>query len=121
MNKPFMYLIGYDREFKKNCNTGFGCGYVAIPIEHKLSVNHCIRLIDENKKASETEEYFYVNPYFEHKGLEQEITYTERRTIKGSDYIVIGFDTAHSWNNETHDFDYVFDETLKMLNTIENT
>lgn len=120
MNKPFMYLVGYNREFVKSCNTGWGCGYIAIPIEHKLAVKHFDRLSADKLKEDFTSDYVYINPYFEAIPLNQEITLTEERVINGADYLVVGFDTGHSWNNKTHNFDYVFKETAEMLKLIEN-
>lgn len=118
---PFIYMVGYDRTFQKNCNTGWGCGYVCLPIEHPKAVLHFERLADDNKKLAEAkeDEYIYVNPYFEIAGgLNQEVTLTETEEIDGDKYLVIGFDTAHSWNDSTHNFNYVFRETREMLNII---
>lgn len=116
--KPFMYLIGYNSQFKTNCNTGWGCGYVAIPLNHRLVKKHYKRISDEENE--ETDEYSYVSKYFELSGLEQDITYTEKQLINGIEYLTIGFDTAHIYNNESHDFDYVFTETNKILKLINN-
>lgn len=121
-NTPFMYLIGYDREFKKNCNTGWGCGYVAIPLDHPAAIQHFERLkADELKKLHANEdEYIYVSPYFELFGLVEPTTYTETTNIKGVDYLVFGFDTAHSWNSELDDFNFVFNQTAKNLELIND-
>lgn len=111
--QPFMYLIGYDQEFKKTCHTGWGCGYVAIPADSNLVVKHFEAI---EQAQSETE--YFVSDYLQIG--EQETTYTRSETLNGIDYLVIGFDTAHSYNNASHDFQYVFNETLKMLNEVNN-
>lgn len=119
-NKPFMYLIGYDQHFMKACNTGWGCGYVAIPLDHKLAILHFARIEAEQDTGNDNE-YHYVNKYFELDGLNQEITYTQTQIINDIQYLVIGFDLAHSWNDSSHDFNYCFNETVEMLNLINKS
>jgi len=31
----FMYMIGYDKDFKKMCNTGWGCGFMVDRMQEK--------------------------------------------------------------------------------------
>lgn len=122
-NTPFMYMVGYDRKFQENCNTGWGCGYIAIPLDHPKAIAHFERVEADRLRVSQAraDEYFYVNEYYQQENsLNQEITLTETENINGVDYLVIGFDTAHSWNNETHNFGWVFRETKEMLNLINS-
>lgn len=74
-------LIAYDTEFQKSCNTGWGCGYVLIPLEHPFLVK---RLLNDDS-------YFY--PQIE--DFSEEITFCKEE----NGLLKIGFDTAHSWNN----------------------
>lgn len=115
--KAFMYMVGYNSDFKKQCNTGWGCGYVAIPMDSNAVKMHFKRIADE-EEAQKGDEWAFVDKYFRHAGLEQEITLTEVETIDGNEYLTIGFDTAHRYNNDFHDFNYVFSETVKILNLI---
>lgn len=111
--QPFMYLVGYDQNFIKNCQTGWGCGYVAIPTKSNLVKNHFQQI---EKDQSETD--YYVSDYLQIG--EQEITYTRSETINGVEYLVIGFDTAHIYNNSSHNFQYVFTETAKLLEAVND-
>lgn len=114
--KAFMYMVGYDKDFKKTCNTGWGCGYVAIPSNHRLVSKHW----EQKNKESNDDVYCFSLPYFEILKFDQEITFTETKEINGVSYLVIGFDTAHSWNDGTHDLNYVLNETAKILEQVEN-
>jgi hypothetical protein len=116
--KPFMYLVGYDKSFIKNCNTGWGCGYVAIPKDNPLVIAHLQKVEAQQSEAETSTEYVYVDRYFQQGEFEQEITYTETETISGVDYLVFGFDTAHSYNGSNHDFQYVFSETMKIMDAV---
>ena len=81
----------YDDEFKARIRTcGWGCGYVHISKDHPILV--------------QLEEGFgnYLTP----QGSPEEITYSE--WDKDHEYYVIGFDTAHSYNDSNiHDEIYV--------------
>jgi hypothetical protein len=83
-------LIGYSNEFRNSNKIGWGCGYVLIPLSHPFAD---VKLLLNN------DTYFY--PQIE--GFSEEITYAEIE----DDFLKIGFDTAHSWNNETHNKDFV--------------
>jgi hypothetical protein len=107
--KTIMYLVGYNKEFIKVCNTGWGCGYVMIPTTHPIVIKWINSKNDDNYTG-----YLSID-------ADQEITYTEEKSVNGIDYIVIGFDTAHSYNNiDNCGFDYVFNETIKLQNLIDN-
>lgn len=117
----FMYLVGYDRKFKEACNSGWGCGYVAIPVTHRLVEKHNERLAEAYRQQDENpDEYFMIWDYLEIPGIDQKITYTQTKTLNGVDYLVAGFDTAHSYNNDSHDMDYVMTETHKILEIVNN-
>lgn len=81
--------MAYDDDFVSSCKTGWGCGYVHIPKDHPILV--------------ELEEGWgnYLSP----KDCPEEITFTQ--WDKEKEYLVIGFDTAHSYNNDSHDEAYV--------------
>ena len=81
MENTIIELIAYSTEFQKSCNTGWGCGYVLIPLEHPFLV----------KRLLNNDNYFY--PQIEY--FSEEITYCEE--VNG--VLKVGFDTAHSWNN----------------------
>jgi len=112
-NTAFMYLIGYDEHFKSVCKTGWGCGYVAIPADSEIVKQHFARIEEEQSQTD-----YYVSDYLQIG--EQEITWTQSQTLNGVDYLVIGFDTAHSYNSSKHDFEYVFTETQKLLTEVND-
>ena len=86
----FISTIAYEDDFKSHIRTiGWGCGYVHIPKDHPILV--------------ELEEGW--GNYLQPKDCPEEITYT--RWDEKSEYLVIGFDTAHSYNNSSHDEEYV--------------
>lgn len=101
--KTYIYTVGYDSQFRTSCNTGWGCGYCMIPKGHPI-----LNLIDA--------EYGYLQV----PGFDEEITYSEWGKLDGEDFYVIGFDTAHIYNNEKHNFDYVLSQTIKMQQLIDN-
>lgn len=81
MKNTTIELTAYSTEFQKSCNTGWGCGYVLIPLEHPFLVK---RLLNEDT-------YFYPQI----NGFIEEITFCEEQ----NGFLKIGFDTAHRWNN----------------------
>lgn len=87
--ETFISTMAYDDDFVSSCKTGWGCGYVHIPKDHPILV--------------ELEEGWgnYLSP----KDCPEEITFTQ--WDKEKEYLVIGFDTAHSYNNDSHDEAYV--------------
>lgn len=97
-----IYLVGYNNQ--PAIKRGWGCGYVMIPKNHPF-----ITYLEQSD-----------DQWITHPSFEQEITYHKNKTVNGIDYLVIGFDTSHSYNDETHDFDYVFNETIKLQNAIDS-
>jgi hypothetical protein len=97
--ETYISTIAYDDQFKSSCKTGWGCGYVHIPKDHPILV--------------ELEEGWgnYLSP----KDCPEEITFTQ--WDKEKEYLVIGFDTAHSYNNDSHDEAYVTEQAnaIKLL------
>lgn len=94
------FAVPYEKEFAKRINAGWGCGYVAIPLNHDF-------LKDEGIVNDGTD-------YIQVPDLDEEITYTAKQTINGTTYMVLGFDTAHVHNGPQHDFEYVISQTMKM-------
>ena len=100
MKETFIKTVPYTEDFIKARRSGWGCGYIWIPNEHPILV----KLITE----TDQQWYYYLQP----KNCEQEITYSQWDDKQ--DYYVIGFDTAHSYNNSSHDEAYVIEETKKI-------
>lgn len=84
---------------------GWGCGYIVIP------ENHPAYKLAQLEKSQDNEYY-----YFQVKKSNQEITFCEFE----NDYLTIGFDTAHSWNNSSHDKNYVEKETELLKLAVDN-
>jgi hypothetical protein len=82
-------------------DTGWGCGYVTIPEGHPIM----IQLLDDTQDNN-----FHLWVF----GFSQEITLS--MFLDNGDY-KIGFDTAHVYNNSSHDEAWVRDkaEELKIL------
>jgi hypothetical protein len=94
IHKTFVTSIPYEEEFVISCRTGWGCGYVHIHKDHPIIV-----------KALSNDGYGnYLSP----ENCPQEITFTE--WDKDKEYLVIGFDTAHRYNNSSHDEKYVIEQ-----------
>jgi hypothetical protein len=98
--ETYISTIAYEGDFKTHIRTiGWGCGYVHIPKDHPILV--------------ELEEGWgnYISP----KDCPEEITFTQ--WDKEKEYLVIGFDTAHSYNNDSHDEAYVTEQAnaIKLL------
>ena len=98
--ETYISTIAYEYDFKTYIrNSGWGCGYVHIPKDHPILI--------------ELEEGWgnYLSP----KHCPEEITFTQ--WDKDGDYLIIGFDTAHSYNNDSHDEAYVTSQanTIKSL------
>lgn len=75
-------LNAYEQRFIEVANSGWGCGYVIIPKGHPFRV---FELLEEDDR------YFNIQV----GGFSEEITYC----AKEGENLVLGFDTAHSWNN----------------------
>lgn len=100
----------YDEKYKLDCKTGWGCGYVIIPKEHPI-------LVKERINSSSYD--FYIQP----EGFDQEISYC--RKVVGEDKKFtgewkIGFDTAHRYNNATHDKEWVEKKTEELKVCVES-
>ena len=96
-------LTEYQESFKNSCNTGWGCGYVLIPLNHPFA---------DVKMLLNNDTYFYPQI----SGFSEEITFAE---VEG-EFLVIGFDTAHGWNNSTHDKNFVEQKTNELKTFIDN-
>ena len=95
-------IIAYEQKFIDNCNTGYGCGYVHIPKNHPILV----MLLEESN-------------YITVEGFSDDITFNE--WDKDKEFYVVGFDTAHSWNNmQNSGLDFVQKTTDELKKCIEN-
>ena len=88
--KTFITTQAYSYNFATIARTGWGCGYVHIPKDHPFLV-----------ELNEDDSYCYLQP----KDCPEQITLSEWGADK--EYYIIGFDTAHSYNNESHDEEFV--------------
>jgi len=103
MKNTSIELMRYSTEFQKSCNTGWGCGYVLIPLEHPFLV----------KQLLNNDSYFYPQI----NGFNEEITFCEEQ----DGFLKIGFDTAHRWNNlENSSKLYVETKTNELKQCIDN-
>jgi hypothetical protein len=99
--KTFISTIAYAEDFKTLGKTGWGCGYVHIPKDHPILVE---TLVSDG-----------WGDYLQPKDCPEEITLS--RWDKENEYYMIGFDTAHSYNNDSHDEAYVTEQAnaIKLL------
>jgi hypothetical protein len=97
----FISTIAYEEEFKTIGRTGWGCGYVHIPKDHPILVK---TLVSDG-----------WGDYLQPDGCPEEITLSQ--WDKEQEYFIIGFDTAHSYNNDSHDEAYVTEQAnaIKLL------
>ena len=104
--KTFTELKAYEQNFIESCNTGWGCGYVHIPKNHPILVK---LLINENNG--------YYNLQID--GFSEELTWTSWNET--NDFYVVGFDTAHSWNNiQNSDKNFVEQKTNELKTIVDN-
>jgi len=97
--ETYISTVAYEEDFKSHIRTiGWGCGYVHIPKDHPILV----KLIDNEGWGN------YLQP----DGCPEEITLSQ--WDKDNEYFIIGFDTAHSYNNSTHGVQYVTDKANEI-------
>jgi hypothetical protein len=96
MKETFISTMCYNDEFKQYHRGGWGCGYVHIPKDHPILV----QLVENEGWGN------YLQP----DGCPEEITFSQWDK-ENDEYFVIGFDTAHSYNNDSHDEQYVIDQS----------
>ncbi len=94
--ETYIDTIAYDDEFKNHCKTGWGCGYVHIPKDHPILV----QLLGEDNMG--------YTPYLQPEDCPEEITFSN--WDKEKEYYIIGFDTAHTYNNDSHDEAHVTEQ-----------
>ena len=101
MKETFISTVAYTEDFKTIGRTGWGCGYVHIPKDHPILV-----------KTLASDGW---GDYLQPDGCPEEITLSQ--WDKEGEYFIIGFDTAHSWNNDSHDEAYVTEQAnaIKLL------
>jgi len=106
MKRVIPMVIPYDESFRRMANIGWGCGYVLIPT---MYTEVC------NKLGREGEYYGCTIP-----GFDDEITFNELTKIGDEEYLKLGFDTAHSYNNmENSGMNVIFAKTMEMLAIVE--
>ena len=115
------YMIGYNDDFMKFCNSGWGCGYLLIPPAHPFVENVKKRM--EYDQDNDFDEYglIYYCQFDNSKCDCEQITLATWKEINGINYLLIGFDTAHSWNSTEKDtFTVVFDMTMRLQQYIDS-
>lgn len=115
--KTTMYMIGYNNMFAGIRQAGWGCGYVMIPTSYAIIKQWQEECTRKAMDADEENEAYWCKDYFQIG--DEEITYTELKTVDGQEYVVIGFDTAHSYNGPHHDFEWVFKTTSELQKAVE--
>ncbi len=101
--KTFISTTAYAEDFKTIGRTGWGCGYVHIPKDHPILV----QLIGNESWGD------YLQP----DNCPQEITLSAWDENK--EYYIIGFDTAHSYNNDSHDEAYVTEQANVIKSLVD--
>jgi hypothetical protein len=105
MKETFISTIAYEEDFRSNTRAGWGCGYVHIPEDHPILV----KLIDNEGWGD------YLQP----DDCPEEITFS--RWDKDKEYYVIGFDTAHSYNDSAiHNEVYVTAQANAIKSLVDN-
>ncbi len=98
------YVIGYNEAFLRTISKGWGCGYIKVTSEHPFYKLAKIDMILQDSTN------FYVN-------FSNEITLTELT----QEHLIIGFDTAHSWDSaETSNKQMVENTTLELFNIADS-
>lgn len=123
--ETIMYLVGYDHEWIEATDSGWGCGYVMVPLNHPFMVELQAELDKEEAKCAEEGVVFwggmYPQIYDNEFDFYEEITYYQDEEIDGVKYKVFGFHTGHLMNNiEKNPFDYVLKSTLEMKKLIDS-
>jgi hypothetical protein len=113
--ETIMYMVGYDHQFQEQCRSGWGCGYVGIPVGHP----YIAKLVDNMAGYPDEEGNIWLDSYPDIAEFSEEFTYSEWRSINGIKYWVLGFDTAHIYNNKENNFEWVFNKTLELKNIID--
>lgn len=101
--ETFTSTIVYKDDFKTINRTGWGCGYVHIPKDHPILVQ---LLIHDG-----------YNNYLSIDECPEEITWSA--WDKKQEYYVIGFDTAHIYNNDSHDEQYVTNKANDIKDLVD--
>ena len=103
--KTFITTKAYSETFRIQARTGWGCGYVHIPKDHPFLV----------QLSQQNDSYFYLSP----ENCPEEITFSEW-DCDNKDYYIIGFDTAHSWNDDSQDKEYVTLKANEIKDLVDN-
>ena len=95
-------VVEYEERFRGTAEMGWGCGYVIIPTGHPI----LIKLLDDDGQ------YFYLQP----EEFDEEITLSRR---VDDNFYKIGFDTAHSYNNASHDEAWVTKKAEELKEIVD--
>lgn len=117
--KTLIYCIGYDSKFIKDCNIGWGCGYIMIPINHPFLIAMAKQEKELQDKYPEEENQSYGTMQI--PGFNEEITLDVLETVDFIQYRRLGFDCAHSWNTmENSGRERVLALTMEMQLVVES-
>ena len=94
-------LIGYSSDSQESCSRGWVCGYVRIPLAHPILIKDVLR---EGGWTPQIPDF------------SQEITFWN----KDKEALTIGFDTAHRWNNSTHDKNWVLNKARELKKYVDS-
>lgn len=112
-----IYTVGYDSEYIKQTNSGWGCGYILIPIEHPFLI--AMREKEKLEFDADPENYSFWG--YQIPEFSQEITLQKNVEINNTKYCKMGFDTSHIWNNKYNsNYDRVLEWTLEMQSIVES-
>jgi hypothetical protein len=95
-------VVAYGERFRGMNEMGWGCGYVIIPTGHPI----LIKLLDDDGQ------YFYLQP----EEFDQEITLSNK---VDDNFYKIGFDTAHIYNNASHDEAWVTKKAEELKEIVD--
>lgn len=124
--ETIMYMVGYDQNWIKTCNSGWGCGYVMVPLNHPFMVKLQAELDEEEARCIAEDETFwggmYPQIYDEMFDFYEEITHYREKEVDGVKYKVFGFSTSGTRNNiERNPFEYVFNATQQLKKLIDSS
>ena len=112
-----IFSVGFEKDYIKQCNTGWGCGYIMIPLNHPFLI--AMQAIEDEAYKRDRERYYFTG--YQIPRFSEEITLCEDDELEGVNYKLLGFDCAHSWNNiENSDRKFVISKTLEMQRIVES-
>lgn len=112
--RVLLFTRGYSKAFREAVGEnriGWGCGYILIPLGHKF--------LRVSKDESQNYDDDFNWGYLQIPNFSQEITLDEIKEVNGKKYRILGFDTAHSYNNDSHDYEWVLSQALEMQRIVK--